>query len=66
MPATLRCPICNRKVPFDDPNIPFCSDRCRLIDLGNWASETYRVEGNPKNELESPDGLEDDDQGFPR
>lgn len=46
--------------------MPFCSDRCRLIDLGNWASETYRVEGNPKNELESPDGLEDDDQGSPR
>jgi uncharacterized protein len=63
MPATLRCPICNRKVSFDDPNMPFCSDRCRVIDLGNWASETYRVESTQKNELESPDGLDGDEEG---
>ena len=28
---------------FDDPNMPFCSDRCRIIDLGNWASEKYVI-----------------------
>ncbi|HEX7359323.1 MAG TPA: DNA gyrase inhibitor YacG [Bryobacteraceae bacterium] len=43
MPATVRCPICKKEVPFDSPNMPFCSDRCRLIDLGNWAAEKYVI-----------------------
>lgn len=53
MAATMRCPICKREVRSDDPNMPFCSDRCRLIDLGNWASEKYVIStpANP-NELE--------------
>ena len=28
---------------IDDPYMPFCSDRCRIIDLGNWASEKYVI-----------------------
>mgnify|MGYP001555256373 FL=1 len=43
----VKCPICRRDVPFDDPNMPFCSDRCRLIDLGNWADEKYVIPGPP-------------------
>jgi endogenous inhibitor of DNA gyrase (YacG/DUF329 family) len=43
MSATLRCPICKKEVPFEGPEMPFCSKRCRLIDLGNWADETYKV-----------------------
>ena len=43
MPATVRCPICKKEVPFDSPHMPFCSERCRLIDLGNWASEKYVI-----------------------
>jgi endogenous inhibitor of DNA gyrase (YacG/DUF329 family) len=39
----LRCPICKTVVPLDDPNVPFCSDRCRVIDLGKWASGEYRI-----------------------
>jgi endogenous inhibitor of DNA gyrase (YacG/DUF329 family) len=42
MPA-LRCPICKKAVRRDDPEMPFCSERCRLIDLGNWASEKYVI-----------------------
>ena len=41
--ATVRCPICKKEVPLDDPNMPFCSDRCRVVDLGNWASEKYVI-----------------------
>ena len=39
-----RCPIC--KTPTDSTvhaDFPFCSERCRLLDLGNWAAERYVV-----------------------
>jgi hypothetical protein len=39
----MKCPICKKDVPPASPYQPFCSDRCRLIDLGNWASGTYRI-----------------------
>lgn len=57
MPATVRCPICKREVALDAPEMPFCSKRCRLMDLGNWASEKYVVPGSPvSTELEdAPD-----------
>jgi len=32
-------------VARDNPEFPFCSDRCRTIDLGNWASEKYTIPG---------------------
>ncbi len=38
-----RCPICKKKVVLGAPDFPFCSERCRLIDLGKWASEEYRI-----------------------
>jgi endogenous inhibitor of DNA gyrase (YacG/DUF329 family) len=34
----LKCPICKKRVTSKDAEFPFCSDRCRLIDLGKWAS----------------------------
>jgi endogenous inhibitor of DNA gyrase (YacG/DUF329 family) len=40
---TLRCPICRKEVAFDSSDAPFCSDRCRTIDLGKWASGDYRI-----------------------
>ena len=43
MAGTVRCPICKKEVAWDDPNMPFCSDRCRVIDLGNWATEKYTI-----------------------
>jgi hypothetical protein len=43
MAASIRCPICKKEVSLDDPNMPFCSDRCRIVDLGNWASEKYVI-----------------------
>ena len=46
---TIGCPICGKPVPVDDPNMPFCSDRCRMIDLGNWASEKYVIPGGGEN-----------------
>jgi endogenous inhibitor of DNA gyrase (YacG/DUF329 family) len=43
--ATIRrCPQCRREISWED-NLwkPFCSERCKMIDLGRWASEEYRV-----------------------
>jgi uncharacterized protein len=40
---TLRCPICKKEVKLGDPDFPFCSERCRIIDLGNWSSEKYVI-----------------------
>jgi endogenous inhibitor of DNA gyrase (YacG/DUF329 family) len=39
----LRCPTCRTLVTETVENFPFCSDRCRLIDLGKWASGGYRI-----------------------
>ena len=39
----MKCPICQKEVKFDDPEMPFCSERCRLTDLGNWAMEKYVI-----------------------
>ncbi len=39
----MKCPICRKAVERDNPELPFCSERCRLIDLGNWASEKYVI-----------------------
>ena len=40
---SLRCPICRTLVSRSAPDFPFCSERCRLIDLGKWASGRYVV-----------------------
>ncbi len=42
----MRCPICRKPVDKQSPLLPFCSERCKLIDLGNWASERYRIPGH--------------------
>ncbi|TSE26206.1 DNA gyrase inhibitor YacG [Tepidimonas sediminis] len=44
-PRTVRCPACGRPARYapDNPWRPFCSARCKQVDLGAWASEAYRV-----------------------
>jgi uncharacterized protein len=39
----LRCPICKKAVQSTAPDFPFCSDRCRIIDLGKWATGGYVI-----------------------
>jgi len=43
----VRCPICDRLLDGEDraqwPDLPFCSARCRLIDLGRWLGGNYRI-----------------------
>jgi endogenous inhibitor of DNA gyrase (YacG/DUF329 family) len=42
MPTT-NCPICKKPVEATAEDFPFCSDRCRVIDLGKWASGDYKI-----------------------
>ncbi len=53
MAQRLRCPTCKRAIEWSDqfPYRPFCSDRCRLIDLGAWLSEKHAIAGES---VESP------------
>jgi hypothetical protein len=39
----MKCPICKKEVRLGDPDFPFCSDRCRIIDLANWSTEKYVI-----------------------
>lgn len=43
--SKIKCPICNQENTWRPENAfkPFCSDRCKLIDLGEWASESRRI-----------------------
>ena len=51
----LHCPICKKLVPLTSPEVPFCSERCRTIDLGKWASGDYKI----SSPILDPDLLED-------
>ena len=51
----LRCPTCRELVLFDGEDFPFCSDRCRKIDLGKWASGVYKI----SSPILDPEVLED-------
>ena len=44
--SKVRCPICDAAMPGswqDYPDYPFCTKRCRMIDLGRWLGEGYRI-----------------------
>ena len=58
-PMTIDCPTCGTAVQWDTTNAfrPFCSDRCKLIDLGAWSSENYRLPQTSAN----PETLPDED-----
>jgi endogenous inhibitor of DNA gyrase (YacG/DUF329 family) len=43
--AGYRCPICGAAVAVTEAACPFCSPRCRLVDLGRWFREDYVVPG---------------------
>ena len=55
---SLRCPTCRKLVTRQDPEFPFCSERCRLIDLGKWASGGYVI----STPVTDPDAFGDAEQ----
>ena len=58
----IRCPICKKEVAVRSEDFPFCSERCRLIDLGNWASEKYVI-STPANPRDLPPKPDDESEG---
>ena len=64
------CPICRKPAAArkENPSAPFCSPRCRQLDLGRWLGEEYRVpdrpvDGEPGSEQMHPTEHEDGDEG---
>ncbi len=65
MASELKCPTCRKPVPPRAANraFPFCSDRCRLLDLGKWLGEEYRIPGpRPGDGAEAPQRPADDEE----
>jgi endogenous inhibitor of DNA gyrase (YacG/DUF329 family) len=57
-----RCPTCRREIEWSEnsPLRPFCSERCKLIDLGGWLSEQRRIAGEAQEKSGTfPDFLDD-------
>jgi len=59
-----RCPTCEEEMIGPDrsawPDFPFCSSRCRLIDLGRWLGGRYHVSADPEESGTTPADNEDD------
>jgi len=61
-PARVKCPTCKREIDWStSPCRPFCSERCRLIDLGAWFSEQRAIpseavegEAEPRQDEDKP------------
>lgn len=55
--ATVTCPTCGAKVEWTEKNAyrPFCSERCKKIDLGAWAEEKYKIPGSGPEPAEPGD-----------
>lgn len=56
MATIVPCPTCRTPVVFEEnPFRPFCSERCKLIDLGAWAGEKYRITGESSEQDSLPE-----------
>jgi len=58
-PTTVACPTCSTPVKWgpQSPSRPFCSERCKLIDLGAWAAEEHAIAGDLMDDELFPDDL---------
>ncbi|MBV7316458.1 DNA gyrase inhibitor YacG [Shewanella sp. NIFS-20-20] len=59
MTLTVKCPTCQTEVQWTTDNKfrPFCSERCKLIDLGEWASESYAIPVKQEFDVDSLDEM---------
>jgi uncharacterized protein len=64
MSLVVKCPICRSEVLWEEnPHRPFCSERCRLIDLGAWVEGRYRIPGEKINAESKEENSEDEENG---
>ena len=63
-PRVVRCPQCGKAVPWTPESKwrPFCSERCKTLDLGGWLSERYRVPLDEGPGEAAPDAPSGDDE----
>ncbi len=61
--TVILCPMCKKEVIWDEQPAtrPFCSERCKLIDLGEWVSEEKRIPGESVNIESAANTLTDED-----
>ncbi len=66
MPITVKCPTCQKDVEWSPESKfkPFCSERCKLIDLGDWASEKHAIPVKPEFDQQMLDELGYDEGNF--
>ena len=61
-----KCPLCGKSIEFDTKklpgNFPFCSDRCKLVDLGRWIDGDYAIPGPPAPTQQTTTPSEEDDE----
>jgi endogenous inhibitor of DNA gyrase (YacG/DUF329 family) len=56
MKSQIACPKCRKPATWEEnPHRPFCSERCKLIDLGQWADGSYRIPSSPQEQLSDED-----------
>ena len=67
MNKIVKCPTCKQNVEWSEKSTfkPFCSERCRLIDLGDWASEKHAIPAEPVTSVEDfPYPTNEDTENF--
>jgi uncharacterized protein len=58
----IKCPLCKKKSRWEgNPWRPFCSERCKMADLGKWAAEEYIIESKPEEDEDEKEDLNDKD-----
>ncbi len=60
MPRTFPCPRCGKPLTWEGNEFrPFCSERCKMIDLGAWANDEYKL---PTQDAPQADGSREEDE----
>lgn len=58
MSIQFKCPTCRKPVERENEYFPFCSKRCKTIDLGRWAAGDYAIPGDPSDFPDIPEGYD--------
>ena len=62
MALKVKCPNCKKEIQWEDNKWrPFCSERCKMIDLGTWAKEDYRISEGADHVTIDNSNLDDED-----